>query len=86
MLGTDICYAPILTLEEAASHPHNSERETFSLSEGLIQASPAPRCSRTSPQLPELATAAGSNTEEILAGLGMKQSEIEELKAGGAVA
>ena len=86
MLGTDICYAPILTLEEAASHPHNSERETFSLSEGLIQASPAPRFSRTPPQLPELAKAAGSNTDEILAGLGINQSEIEELKASGAVA
>ena len=86
MLGTDICYAPILTLEEAASHPHNSERETFSLSEGLIQASPAPRFSRTSPQLPESATAAGSNTDEILVDLGMNQSEIKELKAGGAVA
>jgi len=86
MLGTDICYAPILTLEEAASHPHNSERETFSVSEGLIQASPAPRFSRTLPQLPEVATAAGSNTDEILAALGMNQSEIEDLKASGAVA
>ena len=86
MLGTDICYAPILTLDEAASHPHNLKRETFSLSDGLIQASPAPRFSRTPPELPELATAAGSDTDEILSGLGMDQSEIEKLKISGAVA
>ena len=86
MLGTDICYAPILSLDEAASHPHNLKRETFSLSDGLIQASPAPRFSRTPPELPELATAAGSDTDEILSGLGMDQSEIEKLKISGAVA
>ena len=86
MLGTDICYAPILTLEEAANHPHNKERQTFSESDGLIQASPAPRFSRTSPELPAVATAAGADTNQILKGIGVSQEEIEGLRASGAIA
>ena len=86
MLGTDICYAPILTLEEAASHPHNKERGTFEQSDGVIQASPAPRFSRTSPEMPEASTAAGADTDEILSGIGASAEEIESLRASGAIA
>ena len=86
MLGTDICYAPILTLEEAANHPHNKERGTFEQSDGVIQASPAPRFSRTSPEMPEASTAAGADTEEILSGIGASAEEIESLRASGAIA
>ena len=86
MLGTDICYAPILTLEEAANHPHNKERGTFEQSDGVIQASPAPRFSRTSPEMPEASTAPGSDTDEILSGIGASAEEIESLRASGAIA
>ena len=86
MLGTDICYAPILTLEEAANHPHNKERGTFEQSDGVIQASPAPRFSRTSPEMPEASTAAGADTDEILSGIGASAEEIESLRASGAIA
>ena len=86
MLGTDICYAPILTLEEAANHPHNKERGTFEQSDGVIQASPAPRFSRTSPEMPKASTAAGADTDEILSGIGASAEEIESLRASGAIA
>ena len=86
MLGTDICYAPILTLEEAANHPHNKERGTFEQSDGVIQASPAPRFSRTSPEMPEASTAAGADTDSILSGIGASREEIESLRASGAIA
>ena len=86
MLGTDICYAPILSLEEAANHPHNKERGTFEQSDGVIQASPAPRFSRTSPEMPEASTAAGADTDEILSGIGASAEEIESLRASGAIA
>ena len=86
MLGTDICYAPILTLEEAANHPHNKERGTFEQSDGVIQASPAPRFSRTSPEMPEASTAAGADTDEILSGIGASAEEIESLRVSGAIA
>ena len=41
MLGTDICYAPILNLDEAAEHPHNKERGTLVEANGVLQAAPA---------------------------------------------
>ena len=86
MLGTDICYAPILTLEEAAAHPHNKERGTLVEANGVLQAAPAPRFSRTAPQMPGPVAVPGDNSREILAGLGMSESEIDSLFASGAVA
>ncbi|NKB98114.1 MAG: CoA transferase [Pseudomonadales bacterium] len=86
MLGTDICYAPVLAFEEAISHDHNAGRSTFVEQDGVKQAAPAPRFSRTPPELPATAVAPGEHTEEILAGIGLTGEEISALKAAGAVA
>ena len=45
--GTDACFAPVLTLEEAAEHPHNRARHAYGRVEGALSAAPAPRFSRT---------------------------------------
>ena len=45
--GTDVCFAPILTMEEAPNHPHIAGRQTFVERDGVIQPAPAPRFSRT---------------------------------------
>ena len=45
--GTDVCFAPILTLEEAPRHPHIAGRGTFVERDGVMQPAPAPRFSRT---------------------------------------
>jgi len=50
--GTDVCFAPVLTLEEAARNPHNAARGTFFERDGALQPSPAPRFSRTVPVQP----------------------------------
>ena len=47
MEGTDICFAPILSLAEAKTHPHNIERNTFVDVGGNLQPAPAPRYSVT---------------------------------------
>ena len=47
MEGTDICFAPVLSLSEAPSHPHMAARKTFVERHGAIQPAPAPRFSRT---------------------------------------
>ncbi len=86
MLGTDICYAPILTFEEACANEHNSERQTFVEQDGITQAAPAPRFSRTEPTLPSTAVAPGAHTDEILASLNLSSTEIAALKDQGAVA
>lgn len=45
--GTDACFAPVATLQEAAHHPHLAARQTYVEHDGLLQAAPAPRLSRT---------------------------------------
>ena len=86
MLGTDICYAPILNFEEAVEHPHNQARQTFVNSADITQAAPAPRFSRTEPELPQPPVAPGQHTDEILAGIGLDAAAIVDLKGSGAVA
>ncbi len=51
MLGTDVCYAPVLSLGEAPQHPHNVARKTFVEVDGVTQPAPAPRFSRTAPEV-----------------------------------
>ena len=86
MLGTDICYAPILNLDEAAEHPHNKERGTLVEANGVLQAAPAPRFSRTAPEMPGPVAVPGDNSREILADLGMSEADIDALFESGAVA
>src|SRR3954465_1886651 len=47
MQGTDVCFAPVLSLSEAPDHPHMAERQVFVTHEGVVQPAPAPRFSRT---------------------------------------
>jgi alpha-methylacyl-CoA racemase len=47
MEGTDVCFAPILTMKEAPDHPHMAAREIFVTRHGVTQPAPAPRFSRT---------------------------------------
>ena len=86
MLGTDICYAPVLNFRDAVAHPHNTARSTFVAVEGIHQGAPAPRFSRTPPVSPATAVAAGAHTDEILQTAGFGDSEIQALRASGAVA
>jgi len=47
MEGTDVCFAPVLSLSEAREHPHQVERQVFVESGGVLQVAPAPRFSET---------------------------------------
>jgi len=83
MLGSDVCYAPVLTLAEAPRHPHNVARKTFVEVAGVMQPAPAPRFSRTEPEIqgpPEEA-----NAERALSRWGFSRDEIKKLEAAGAV-
>jgi alpha-methylacyl-CoA racemase len=57
MEGTDICFAPILTMAEAPKHPHMAARNTFVERHGVTQPAPAPRFSRTPSAIREAETA-----------------------------
>jgi alpha-methylacyl-CoA racemase len=70
MEGTDICFAPVLSMGEAPGHPHNVARETFLQVGGATQPGPAPRYSGTVVDKPSAAPVAGADTAAILAELG----------------
>jgi alpha-methylacyl-CoA racemase len=57
MEGTDICFAPVLTMAEAPKHPHMAARKIFVSRHGVTQPAPAPRFSRTPSAIREAATA-----------------------------
>ncbi|MCX7172739.1 MAG: CaiB/BaiF CoA-transferase family protein [Proteobacteria bacterium] len=84
MEDTDVCFAPVLDLDEAPEHPHNKARQTFIEIEGVVQPAPAPRFSRTPPQVGSPPAAAGQHTEEILADWGLTTDEIKALRSSGA--
>ena len=83
--GSDACFAPVLEPREAPDHPHNRERRTFVEVEGVVQAAPAPRFSRTVPGLPGRPARAGEHSEEALASWGFSAGEIVRLRQSGAV-
>jgi len=57
MEGSDVCFAPILTMSEATKHPHMTAREVFVNRHGVMQPAPAPRFSRTPSTIRDAATA-----------------------------
>lgn len=83
---TDVCYAPVLTMSEAARHPHNIARGTFAEVGGDTQPAPAPRYSRTATAAPEPAPALGRDTDAILKSLGIGESEAQALREAGTIA
>jgi alpha-methylacyl-CoA racemase len=85
MEGTDVCFAPVLDLDEAPSHPHNRARGTFVDIDGVLQPAPAPRFSRSDTQIGSPPPAHGEHTDGILAELGMSADDIAGLRDAGAI-
>jgi crotonobetainyl-CoA:carnitine CoA-transferase CaiB-like acyl-CoA transferase len=84
--GSDACFAPVLSPEEAARHPHNVAREVFAVRDGMLQANPAPRFSGFDDSAPGRVPRRGEHTDEVLRAAGCSAAEIAALRAGGAVA
>ena len=85
MEGTDVCFAPVLDLEEAPSHPHNIDRKTYVELDGVVQPAPAPRFSRTQGEIQGPAAMAGEHTREVLSAWNFSDQEIGELQAARAI-
>ena len=83
MEHTDICFAPVLTMAEAAVHPHNVERGTFCEVSGLTQPAPAPRFSRTVPAAPGPAAYPGQHTRDVLIDWGIAGDRADAVIASG---
>jgi alpha-methylacyl-CoA racemase len=82
----DICFAPVLGLEDAADHPHNKARNTFVDVDGVRNPAPAPRFSRTPGAISRPPATTGEHTDEALADWGISESEIAALRDADAIA
>ncbi len=71
--GTDVCFAPVLNLTEAADHPHNKSRGLFVDVNGQTQPAPAPRFSRSALRKPSPGAQCGEHTQEVLAEMGIQR-------------
>ncbi|MEQ8485970.1 MAG: CaiB/BaiF CoA-transferase family protein [Pseudomonadales bacterium] len=85
MEGTDVCFAPVLSIFEAPSHPHNQARNSFVELDGVMQPAPAPRFSRTAPAVSHAARKPGQDSKAVLADCGFTADEIAALLEQGAV-
>ena len=79
--GTDVCFAPVLDMDEAPLHPHNLARGTFIDIDGVTQPALAPRFSRTPSAVPRPAEPAGTHAAAILQGWGLDPAAIDALRA-----
>jgi alpha-methylacyl-CoA racemase len=86
MRGHEVCFAPVLTMTEARAHQHNVHRRTFVEVDGIAQPAPAPRFSRTAPDVPKAPAPSGSATDAALHDWGFSTEEILKLKAAGTIA
>jgi len=86
MEHSDVCYAPVLTMSEAYTHPHNQARGTFIEIGGAMQPAPAPRYSGTATATPQPAPLPGDQSDAILRAVGLSDNAIEELRKSGTVA
>jgi alpha-methylacyl-CoA racemase len=78
--GSSACVAPVLALGEVAQHPHNAARGSFVTRDGVLQPAPAPRFSRTVPEMGAPPRQPGADTDAVLADFGFSEAEVARLK------
>ncbi len=83
--GSDACVAPVLTMEDAPTHPHNQQRNIFTAKHGVMQSSTAPRFSRSSVTDVASPGAKGGDTHAILSEIGLGAEDIQLLGKSGAL-
>ncbi|MDJ0847660.1 MAG: CaiB/BaiF CoA-transferase family protein [Myxococcota bacterium] len=86
MEGSDVCFAPVLTMSEAREHPHNKARNVYVESWGVQQPAPAPRFGRTQCEIQGPPPHPGQQTEEVLLDYGFATADIEKLRDLKAIA
>ena len=79
----DVCFAPVLGIEEVESHPHQMARNAFVSVGGEMQSAPAPRFSRTTPHTPTPGVHAGVDIVAALGPWGYTPEKAQELKSAG---
>lgn len=85
MDASDVCFAPVLSMTEAPTHPHNIARGTFIELDGSVQPGPAPRYSVTANDVPRAATGSGADSDALLAEIGYDAARIAAVRSAGAL-
>ncbi|QKS01118.1 CoA transferase [Sphingomonas sp. CL5.1] len=80
----DACFSPVLSLDEAGSHPHNRARGALVRFDDLDHPRPAPRLSRTPGGIYGAPPRIGEQTREILTGWGLDETAIQQGLESGA--
>ena len=83
--GTESCFAPVLTLEEAPRHPHLRARATYVEIDGVVQPAPAPRFSRSVPPTPQPVRPWASAEAEDTLGAWLDRSEVLAARNAGTI-
>ena len=84
--GRDACLAPVLTMQQAAEHPHLVSRATIVERDGVPQPAPAPRFSVTPPALDRPPAAPGEHSDAVLLTCGFTADEVAGLRSDGVIA
>ena len=85
MDGSDVCFAPVLSLQDARTHRHNVARGLFTEVGGVVQPSPAPRFSRTPGTIARPPSHPGQHTDEVLTDWGFAPDQLAKLRSSGAI-
>ena len=85
MEGSDLCFAPVLEMDEAPSYPHNAARGVFVTVDGVVQPAPAPRFAATPGAVQSPPPKIGAHNSAALADWGLPQERVDELKAKGVI-
>ncbi len=78
--GRDACLSPVLTIDEAATHPHMRARKVYTDFDGVRHPSPAPRFDRTPATLRLPTPSAGQHSREVLSEWGLSEADITALE------
>jgi alpha-methylacyl-CoA racemase len=84
--GEEACVTPVLSIGEAAGHPHNVKRGTyFTDPAGRLHPAPAPRFAASPAPEPAPAAAIGAHTREVLTEIGFTGTEVDDLRDRGVI-
>ncbi len=84
MAGSDACFAPVLTMVEAAEYAANTERSVYTSVEGMTHPSPAPRFDRTPSEIRHATRSLGADTVSVLRDAGLAEEDLQAMLASGA--
>jgi alpha-methylacyl-CoA racemase len=81
----EACATPVMRLDTAPSHPHNVARESFTVIDGVLQPRPAPRFSRTQPEIGHGPRLPGEDTDAALDAWGISAATRSTLRADAVI-